>query len=137
MAGLFGLFGGKKKQDPSQSSETQQGAYFLDPDSAKTFGDIDYMRTVKTVRRTFPKTVANQGEFEQIDSVSALDKMSGNMPSSNGSNGNSSNGSGAMNGQTSASAAPKPASENATSQRRTTDTSMDMFRNMAKDIRKR
>jgi len=127
MAGLFGLFGGKKKQDPSQSSEPQQGAYFLDPDSAKTFGDIDYMRTVKTVRRTFPKTVANKGEFEQIDSVSALDKMSGS----------NSNGSGAMNGQKSTPEAPKPTPENSSSQRRTTDTNMDMFRNMAKDIRKR
>jgi hypothetical protein len=35
--------------------------FFLDPDDAMTMGDINYMRTSKRTRRTFPKTASNKG----------------------------------------------------------------------------
>lgn len=123
MAGLFGLFGGNKNQEPSQS---QDSAFFLDADSAKTLGDIDYMRSSKVVKRTFPKTAGNKGEFEQVESISAMGKVKLDEM--------------AVNGSAAPSTPATPSTPNvneATSQRRKTDTSMDMFRNMAKDIKKR
>ena len=46
--------------------------YFLDEDDSKSFGNIDYMRTSKVTRRTFPKTASNQvGEI--VKQVSATE----------------------------------------------------------------
>ncbi len=45
--------------------------FFLDPDEAQTFGDIDYMRKSKKVRRTFPKTLKNPDGFAIERSVSS------------------------------------------------------------------
>jgi len=125
MAGLFGWLNGKKNADASTNGKPSE-AYFLDADSAKTFGDIDYMRTAKVVRRTFPKTASSPEEFERVDSVSAMGKMTVNGKLSGAAqepmqNGSSSNG----------------ASPEVVSERRRADTSMDMFRSMAKDMRKR
>jgi hypothetical protein len=55
---LFGLFGKKDKKDKSENTES---SFFLDQDSAKTLGDIDYMRTPKAVRRTFPTITGVKG----------------------------------------------------------------------------
>jgi hypothetical protein len=62
---IRGLFGGKKKDDDAQ----KDGGYFLDADSSKSFGDIDYMRTAKSVRKSFPK-----GFGEMTEVVSSMDK---------------------------------------------------------------
>lgn len=136
MAGLFGWFNGNKSQDAgAQANGSKPAAYFLDADDAKTFGDIEYMRTAKVVKRTFPKTLSSPEEFEKVESVSAMGKMvvngkvvdaSAAMMNGASSNGASSNGS-ATNG----------ASDPAITERRRSDTSMDMFRNMARDMRKR
>jgi len=45
--------------------------FFLEPDEAQTFGDIDYMRKTKKVRRTFPKTLKNPDGFAIERSVSS------------------------------------------------------------------
>ena len=129
MAGLFGFFG--KKQDvTAQEVETPKEAYFLDADDAKTLGNIEYMRTPKTVKRTFPKTAGNGGEFEQVKVISAMDEM----------NGSSMNGSSSFKPETNGSMpAEQPASPSSeeVNDRRRTDTSMDMFRSMARDMKKR
>jgi hypothetical protein len=110
-------------------------AFFLDADDAKSLGNIDYMRTAKTIKKTFPGTAGRQG-FETVEVVSNREKRregelpsppkmaasNGNLSNGNLSNGNLSNGS-------------EPSSE--TPDRRQADSSMDMFRNMAKDIRKK
>jgi hypothetical protein len=57
------LFGGGNDDAP-------KGEYFLDDDAAKSMGNTDYMREVKTVRRTFPK-VADGEEFEQVNRISS------------------------------------------------------------------
>jgi hypothetical protein len=57
------LFGGGNNDAP-------KGEYFLDDDAAKSMGNTDYMREVKTVRHTFPKT-SNGEEFEQVNRVSS------------------------------------------------------------------
>jgi hypothetical protein len=57
------LFGGRNNDAP-------KGEYFLDDDAAKSMGNTDYMREVKTVRRTFPKGPGAE-EFEQVNRISA------------------------------------------------------------------
>ena len=52
---LFGLFGGNK-------NEPQQGDFFLDFEEAQTLGDTEYMKEVKTIKRTFPKLKGNPGK---------------------------------------------------------------------------
>jgi hypothetical protein len=113
MAGLFGLFGKK--------SNKVEGAYFLNPDEAKTFGDIDYMRTSKTTRRTFPKTLSNSEGGELIQEVSSekiakKDSKEVIKPKSTANNSESDSFTPRINAKT--------------------DTNMDMFRNMAKNIKK-
>jgi len=135
MAGLFGFFGKKKDNDgkdrakPTETNGSKPEAYFLDADQAKSFGNIEYMRTAKTVRRTFPKTVGNGGTFERVQTVStidvakaaalkaAIDQSKIDVPSTSKS------------GET-------PANSEAIARRRS-DSSMDMFRKMARDIRKK
>ncbi len=135
MAGLFGFFGKKKDNDgkdrakPTETNGSKPEAYFLDADQAKSFGNIEYMRTAKTVRRTFPKTVGNGGTFERVQTVStidvakaaalkaAIDQSKIDVPST------------AKSGET-------PANSEAITRRRS-DSSMDMFRKMAQDIRKK
>ncbi|NJL82614.1 MAG: hypothetical protein HC890_06010 [Chloroflexaceae bacterium] len=125
MANLFGrLFKGKKADQPQKS---QQEAYFLDADSAKTLGNIDYMRKPNVSRRTFPKTMGNTST-ELIQEISALERKvvtGGNEYSR------------------SAAFSPKPAEAQKTpdpdttaTQRRRADNNLDMFRNMARDIKK-
>lgn len=128
MAGLFGWL----KRD-----NNNQGSYFLDPDDAKTYGDIEYMRKSKTVRRTFPKTLANKEGGELIQEVSS-EKMvkktafQTSSPFSNvQSSSNSVSNSSSESSNTESSFVPTEPQK-----RRSTDTNMDMFRNMAKGIRK-
>ena len=132
--------------------------FFLSPDDAQTLGDIEYMRTPKRVRRTFPKTVSNKSGFAVETEVSSNEDRSG-MFKGNNNNANQQNvfqntvfnptpSTQSQPGVTGGSAvtqtntpqpeasvqqsAPAPAPE----ERRKTDTSMDMFRNMAKKIRR-
>ncbi len=63
MAGFLGLFGGKKED---------KEAFFLDTDESKSMGDIDYMRTPNTVRRTFAKKAGETEHKEFIQEVTAM-----------------------------------------------------------------
>ncbi|MEC4804238.1 MAG: hypothetical protein SAJ72_08270 [Jaaginema sp. PMC 1080.18] len=110
MAGFFGLFGGKNKDE----------AYFLGEDDSKTLGNLDYMRTPNKSRRTFPKTLKNPNGFEINNEISAMTireitengvtkPKTTNQPSSSFSSNNNS---------------------------RSSDKNLDMWRSMAKDMRK-
>jgi hypothetical protein len=95
-------------------------SFFLDPDEAKSMGDIDYMRTARKVRKTFPGTKAWGSAFEQEVEVSATKMVNGN-------------------GQKAFPSELFQASEevkDAGAVRRKAAADLDMFRNMAKDIRK-
>lgn len=59
------LFG----RDPNEPKES----FFLEPDDAKTYGDIDYMRKPQIIKRTFAKTVSGGGG-ETIQAISAIEK---------------------------------------------------------------
>lgn len=118
---IRGLFGGNGKSVAQDSQQTE--SFFLNPDDAKSFGNIEYMRSSKTVRRTFARKKGVSEELESIKQVSALDSVSlrkdgvpmpkGNQSTSNGT----------------AQSFPK-------TERRKADSSMDMFRNMARDLKK-
>jgi hypothetical protein len=69
---IRGLFGKKKEEGEEQENIIKKDnprEFFLDPDNAKTYGNIDYMRTAKSVRKTYPK-----GDLEVVESISAMEK---------------------------------------------------------------
>ncbi|HHP7232889.1 MAG TPA: hypothetical protein ACFCUY_18780 [Xenococcaceae cyanobacterium] len=118
--------------------------FFLEPDDAQTLGDISYMRKSVRVRRTFPKTLKNKDGFAVEKQVSAMEDVS--FSDSNGgfksqTNNFSNNGTNSANSEVnnasfsgnSSFSQPTPSSE----QRRKTDTTMDTFLNMARNIRKK
>jgi hypothetical protein len=116
---FFGLFDKKDKKDESKSKDS---SYFLDQDSAKTFGDIDYMRTPKSVRKTFP-TVNGVKGADIVGVFSANERME------------ISNAKETDNNQSS-----EPISSSTIEPKKIdnrVDSSMDIFLKMAKDINKK
>jgi hypothetical protein len=127
---IRGLFGGKKDK-PAQPSASAGSSFFLEADEAKSLGDLDYMRTPKAIRRTFPK-----GVQELNTSVSAMkvqDNSSFQQPQSGFTAPSEPTSTG--NGGT-ASGFGTPDANLGTTSRAKTDTSMNMFRDMAKKIRR-
>lgn len=118
MAGFFGLFGKKNKQD-----NTPKDAFFLPPDESKTYGDIDYMRTSKTIRRTFVKTVGNPKGGEVVSQVSSNKAIKADGSDAKRITPKSTDSS-------FVSTSEKSFSTNKV------DSSMDMFRQMAKKVKK-
>ncbi|XGB41773.1 MAG: hypothetical protein LVS60_16315 [Nodosilinea sp. LVE1205-7] len=133
---IRGLLGGKDKNSraadrPVQSEapaiERAKDAFYLDADDAKTYGNIDYMRSSKTVRRTFAKKRGETEEKESIKKVSALESV--NL-------GEKAN----LEPKTNQPTFSQPGFEPSVApsfDRRKVDTNLDMFRNMAKDIKKK
>lgn len=117
--GLFdGLFrGGKKAAGESKPTK----AFFLDPDEAKTYGNIEYMRTPKSIKKTFPATGGSTEEVEVIELVSALEKV--DLATQN-------------KGKPEPSVADVAAPAAQEQERRRSDRSLDPFRSMAKDLRR-
>ncbi|MEB3311552.1 MAG: hypothetical protein VKJ02_15100 [Snowella sp.] len=126
MAGLFGIFGGKTKYvdeaDPvSPSPSPKKEAFFLEPDDAQSLGNVEFMRKPITIRRTFPKT-ANSNGGELVQEVSSMEKKKlGGVPAVSVPT--------TQTGQTSS-------VEPVNSDRRSSDDSLDRFRQMAKDLKK-
>ncbi|MEQ8466646.1 hypothetical protein [Coleofasciculus sp. E1-EBD-02] len=137
MGFLSNLFGLKSKYVDEETDEAEQAAeaqkrraYFLEPDDAKTFGDINYMRSPKSVKKRFAKKKDNLGEgLQQEVETSAFGQVI------------------RSNKQISATPEPLPAPQNQPvsqpqpnrfERRRadSSDSSMDMFRKMARDMKK-
>lgn len=137
MGFLSDLFGLKSKYVDEETDEAEQAAeaqkrrsYFLEPDDAKTFGDINYMRSPKSVKKRFAKKKDNLGEgLQQEVETSAFGQVI------------------RSNKQISATPEPLPAPQNQPvsqpqpnrfERRRadSSDSSMDMFRKMARDMKK-
>ncbi len=135
---IRGLFGGKAKnpgeadrpvrQQPAPQQPTIKqvgGAYFLNEDDAKSYGNIEYMRSSKTVRRTYAKKRGEAGEKESIRQISAMEAKRLQEQ-----------------GLSVQKIAPSEVSiqpavkQDANADRRKVDTNLDMFRKMAKDIKK-
>jgi hypothetical protein len=103
--------------------------FFLQPDDAKSLGDVNFMRKSVRVRRTFPKTRTNPNGFEVVKEVSSVDARNFNGFNDNGSYDTNGNGNGSVN-QNNASV-NSPAT---TSEPKKVDNNLDMFRNMARQI---
>jgi hypothetical protein len=133
---IRGLLGGKKAKNPGEADRPVQraeptieragGAFYLDPDDAKSYGNIEYMRSSKTVRRTFAKKVGETGEKESIRQISALEAVrleeGGKLPEITPARQNV--------------VSEPTVQRSSNSDRRRVDTNLDMFRQMAKDIKK-
>ena len=122
---IRGLFGRNNQRSPKPKQEG--GAFFLDEDDAKTFGDIDYMRSSKVVKRTFARKKGQTEELESVRQISAMDKADvreDGVPMKPSG----------METASFQSPTVKPTEEKF--KRRTSDSSMDMFRNMARDLKK-
>jgi hypothetical protein len=129
---IRGLFGSKSKGDAEEVIQPKD-AFFLPDDDAKTFGNIDYMRSTKKTRRTFPKQVVGENN-EYINEVSSTKKV---KPSEKSAFSTSPFNTAPL-ADSNGSAKPAEADSTSTnsSARRRSDSSMDMFRNMARDIKK-
>ncbi len=128
--GIFEFIFGKSA--PKADNAPKQ-AYYLNDDDAKSFGNIEYMRSTKTVRRTFAKKKGQTEHMESVRQISAtkaaevsdLRGMFDAAPQASSSNNNSSS-----NGTSSVVSTPT------TPRRKASSGDMDMFRNMAKGLRK-
>lgn len=127
--GLFEFVFGKGA--PKDDTQPKQ-AFYLSDDESKTLGDIDFMRTSKTVKRTFAKK-KGQEHMESVKQISSMrsasvDEKAGMFsPLTQAAAGN--------NGASASSVdAGVPKAERPRRTARAND--MDLFRNMAKDIRK-
>ncbi len=119
------------KGAPKDDTQTKQ-AFYLNDDDAKTFGNIDYMRSSKTVRRTFAKKKGKE-HMESIRQISAMKAAAANndgvfSPLTQ----EVANANGAKPGIAPDMGVPKAERP----RRKPGSSDMDMFRNMAKDIRK-
>lgn len=130
------LFGSKSEDNDSgeQPKRKRQKAFYLDPDEAKTYGDIDYMRQPNQTRKSFPKTLNNPEGGEIVEEVSALDKKSLSKPNQNQKN--ASQQSQFTDPVIDESELYSAKDDPTVQKRRESDSSLDMFRNMARDIKK-
>ncbi|MGL5871944.1 MAG: hypothetical protein ACRC2R_06190 [Xenococcaceae cyanobacterium] len=119
--------------------------FFLEPDDSKSFGDVNFMRKPVRVRRTFPKTIKNPNGFEVVKETSSVDQKNFNNFNGNSSftNNTSFNGNGAVNGNgngssngNSASFEPQSDREQNSFEPRKVDSNLDMFRNMARNMKR-
>jgi hypothetical protein len=99
----------------------KQGAFFLEPDDAKTFGDIEYMRTPNKVTHKFPKSKGNGGGFEISTEINSMEKRDANQSQPKAST---------------PEPAPSTPTVSETPRRTNSDSTMDMFRQMAKSIKR-
>jgi len=113
----------RPKQEKVARTPRENDAYFLESSEAQTYGNLEYMKASKKIRRTFPKTAGSPEAIEYIQELSAMGRV---VP-----------------GQAKVDIiAPKVESQStqstpdAATQRRKAGADMDMFRKMAKDIRK-
>ena len=113
MAGIFETLFGSKPQDETADSQ-QQGTFFLDADSAKTLGDIEYMRTPRTIEHTFAKGARRVRKISSLKNEAIAETApmpTFSFPETNGT-------------------------DSAGTSRRNSDASLDSFRQMARGMKK-
>ncbi len=126
MAGFWQRLLRRDTPETSEKPKKADNSFFLDPDDAKTLGDINYMRTPRTVKRTFP-VVNGQKPDDWVAEISAKEqKMINDTPASSTT---------ATNTESSAPQA-KEANSGVTPERQRNAGDLDPFRAMARDIRK-
>ncbi|AKN62137.1 hypothetical protein WB44_03955 [Synechococcus sp. WH 8020] len=58
---------------PKDNVKAKAEAFYLDSDTSSSYGNVDYMREAKTIRRTFPGSADNPGNKELVTEVDAMD----------------------------------------------------------------
>ena len=116
--------------------------FFLSPDDAQTLGDINYMRKSVRVRHTFPKTLKNPNGFAVEKEVSSSEDRVVDGFNTGASETTFSSTFSSPTVQTTPTVDSSSDSSNsesvvATPKKRPQGTSMDMFRNMARNIGKK
>ncbi len=114
----------KKVEKKTDRPKKESAAFYLDTNESKTYGNLDYMQSSKKIRRTFPKTMSDPEEKELVQEVSAINRIVEGKP-----------GKLTITPVEPESTSALPSFDQVTD-RRKGDSSMDMFRKMAKDIRK-
>ena len=143
--GLFeAIFG---KGAPKDDTAPKQ-AYYLNDDDAKSFGNIEYMRSNKTVRRTFAKKKGETEHMESIRQISATKKVNldgspvkgqasyGVSETNNNAPSYSSTPTPAFDSSSNSTPATPASSPAPAPRRKPASNDMDMFRDMAKKIKK-
>ncbi len=65
--------GDGQQGEAKKSAKPKSEAFYLDSDSSSSYGNVDYMRESKTIRRTFPGSADNPGNKELVTEVDATD----------------------------------------------------------------
>ena len=121
--GLFeAIFGKGAPKDDTAPKE----AFYLSDDDAKTMGDIEYMRSNKTVRRTFAKKKGAE-HMESVRQISSSKSVNVDDTSTEETSNEN---------KESSVSAPKPKTVPTGNRRRFSSDGMDSFRDMAKKIGK-
>lgn len=133
---IKGLFSFKPKRNIEEFPQPKD-AFYLPDDDAKTFGDIDYMRSSKRTRRTFPKQAVGENNefFNEVSSTKKSDRK--DQPTFNSPFNTLPLNSSQAASQPSESSSSNSSSSTNSAERRRSDPGMDMFRNMARDIKKK
>lgn len=100
--------------------------FFLDPDDAQTYGNLNYMRKSTRVRHTFPKNLKNPNGFEVVKEISSLSNSSLSDFSQTIAQNNSVANTPSQFNQASSISSNNPSSTN-----------MDFFRSMARNMKKK
>jgi len=90
-------------------------AFYLDPDDAKSLGDIDYMRKPMKVKKSFPKMAGGKAVNIPEETPKPAMEMAKKIV---------------------AESSTPESTTNGTASRRRPDSNLDMFRSMARDMKK-
>ena len=113
MAGLFGGLFGKKSEEATPQTK---GGFYLDGDDAKSLGDAQRFVNMEPVKKSFPKTSSGETVKVSIPKVTVETMNNSSTTVSNALTGSS--------------------LSSEVLERRRADNSLEMFRNLARDIKK-
>lgn len=133
MVGIFRRFlGSRGRADSTPATESvskpakpRDNTFFLDPDEAKTLGNIEYMRTPRTVKHTFLDFGATE-KVEVVEQISSLGRVKLTREESKVAKATSDQGSD-----------PTSSTSSQANSRRRAGSEMDTFRNMARNLRRK
>lgn len=60
-------------QDSASKPKASSEPVFLEPDAARSLGDVNFMRRSNTIRRTFPGTADSPGGKEMVAEVASME----------------------------------------------------------------
>ncbi|MGK7911004.1 MAG: phycobilisome rod-core linker polypeptide [Synechococcus sp.] len=69
------LTGGDGSSDAAVTASQSKEEFFLDPDDARSLGDVEYMRAPRTIKRTFPNAANPEKPLEFEAVVTATEKV--------------------------------------------------------------